>query len=271
MDDPEDRGALERAGASSPESAESPPWASPPSASSDADRGRGQRALEPRLGRPVVDTTSPGLPAGTAYARTVDTSSCLTMPTMGHDVISVSALGPSGGKADYSNYGFKYTDVSAPGGYFRDFFGTPQYRQLANEVLSAYPKALAERPASSTRTAPESRVGDRAELPGHRLRLLPVPAGNLDGLAARRGRRRADRQPLRPQAGRQGRQGSARDESRTREKILERSATDHACPVPATVDYTIVGRDRGASTRRASATPTRTTSTARAWSTRSPP
>ena len=66
------------------------------------------------------------------------------MPTMGPHVISVSALGPSGGKADYSNYGFKYTDVSAPGGYFRDFFGTPQYRQLGNEVLSAYPKHLAQ-------------------------------------------------------------------------------------------------------------------------------
>ena len=26
------------------------------------------------------------------------------------------------------------------------------------------------------------------------------------------------------------------------EKILERTATDHACPVPPTIDYTIVGR-----------------------------
>jgi lantibiotic leader peptide-processing serine protease len=26
------------------------------------------------------------------------------------------------------------------------------------------------------------------------------------------------------------------------EKILKRTATDHACPVPATIDYTSVGR-----------------------------
>ena len=31
-------------------------------------------------------------------------------------MISISALGPSGYKADYSNYGIEQTDYSAPGG-----------------------------------------------------------------------------------------------------------------------------------------------------------
>ena len=47
------------------------------------------------------------------------------MPTEGPHVIGVSALGPSGRKADYSNYGTEQITVSAPGGWFRDGFGTP--------------------------------------------------------------------------------------------------------------------------------------------------
>ncbi len=58
-------------------------------------------------------------------------------------MISVSALGPSGAKADYSNYGTEQTDFAAPGGYFRDFFGTPQYRVNENLILSAYPRNVA--------------------------------------------------------------------------------------------------------------------------------
>ena len=42
-------------------------------------------------------------------------------------MLSVNALGPSGRKAYYSNYGVEQTPVSAPGGDRRDFFGTPLY------------------------------------------------------------------------------------------------------------------------------------------------
>jgi hypothetical protein len=58
-------------------------------------------------------------------------------------VIGVSSLGPTTTKADYSNYGTEQTDVSAPGGYFRDGFGTPSYRSVTNLILSAYPESLA--------------------------------------------------------------------------------------------------------------------------------
>jgi subtilisin family serine protease len=88
------------------------------------------------------DASSPDYPPGTAADRTV-TNECLIMPGEGPHVISVSALGPSEAKADYSNYGEGQIDVSAPGGWFRDGFGTPTYRTPYNEVLSSYPLDLA--------------------------------------------------------------------------------------------------------------------------------
>jgi lantibiotic leader peptide-processing serine protease len=95
------------------------------------------------LGHPTSDDTSPDFPPDTAYHRDVD-NSCITVPTETRGVIAISALGPSGYKADYSNYGIEQTDFSAPGGWFRDYFGLPQNRQPENENLSAMPRALAE-------------------------------------------------------------------------------------------------------------------------------
>jgi subtilisin family serine protease len=95
------------------------------------------------LGNPTFDDTSPDFPPGAAYPRDVD-NSCITVPTETRGVISISALGPSGYKADYSNYGIEQTDFSAPGGWFRDYFGLPQNRQPENLNLSPMPQALAE-------------------------------------------------------------------------------------------------------------------------------
>ena len=56
------------------------------------------------------DDTSPDYPADAdlnpteAYPRTV-TDDCLDLPSEGPNVLSVSSVGPSGIKADYSNYG----------------------------------------------------------------------------------------------------------------------------------------------------------------------
>jgi subtilisin family serine protease len=94
------------------------------------------------LGHPTFDDTSPDFPPGAAYPRDVD-NSCITVPTETRGVIAISALGPSGYKADYSNYGIEQTDFSAPGGWFRDYFGLPQNRQPENENLSAYPLNVA--------------------------------------------------------------------------------------------------------------------------------
>ncbi len=91
------------------------------------------------LGRPTTDGSSPNVPAGKAYDRTVD-NGCLTVPAETDGVISVSALGPSGRKAYYSNYGVEQTDFSAPGG---DAFDTPDNKVNPEaQILSAYPESL---------------------------------------------------------------------------------------------------------------------------------
>ena len=91
------------------------------------------------LGHPRPDASSPDYPPGTSYLRTIDNADCLDLPVEGHHVIGVSAIGPTTAKADYSNYGVEQISVAAPGGYFRDGFGTPSYRTNGNQVLSTYP------------------------------------------------------------------------------------------------------------------------------------
>jgi subtilisin family serine protease len=92
------------------------------------------------LGNPLPDIASPDYPANTAHDRTIDPATCLTMPTEGPHSIGVGSFGPSQAKADYSNYGVEQISVSAPGGWYRDYFGTPQFRTNENEILSTYPK-----------------------------------------------------------------------------------------------------------------------------------
>jgi subtilisin family serine protease len=94
------------------------------------------------LGAPTEDVISPDFPPGTEKVRTVD-NSCLVLPSEGVFAITTSALGPSGRKAYYSNYGLPEIDISAPGGDRREFFGTPQYNAPENRVLSSYPYTVA--------------------------------------------------------------------------------------------------------------------------------
>ncbi|HET6533940.1 MAG TPA: S8 family serine peptidase [Actinoplanes sp.] len=97
------------------------------------------------LGNPRTDTSSPDYPADSAYPRPIDNSSCWDLPAEGPHVIGVSAVGPSKTKADYSNYGVEQISVAAPGGWFRDGYGTPSFQTDANMILSTYPlKVLQE-------------------------------------------------------------------------------------------------------------------------------
>ncbi|WP_041834492.1 S8 family serine peptidase [Actinoplanes sp. N902-109] len=96
------------------------------------------------LNDPQEDSTSPDY--GTdPYERPIDNKTCVSLPTEGPHVIAVSSVGPSKAKAVYSNYGTEQITVAAPGGFTRDFYGTPQYNQTANNILSSYPlKVLQE-------------------------------------------------------------------------------------------------------------------------------
>ncbi len=95
------------------------------------------------LANPRHDFSSPDYPAGAAHERTIDNGTCVDLPVEGPHVIGVDSLGPSGRKSDFSNYTTDLTsgevEVSAPGGWFRDGFGTPSYRVNENLILSSYP------------------------------------------------------------------------------------------------------------------------------------
>ncbi|WUJ04156.1 S8 family serine peptidase [Actinoplanes sp. NBC_00393] len=89
------------------------------------------------LGRPRVDTSSPNYGAE-PYDRKVDNKTCVHMPQEGPHVVNTTALGPSGRKADYSNYGVEQAEIAAPGGDQGDGYG------VAGEILSSYPKKVLE-------------------------------------------------------------------------------------------------------------------------------
>ncbi len=100
------------------------------------------------LGKPGVDESSPDYPGGTERPRTIDNATCLSMPGEGHHVVNVTSVGPSGTKADYSDYGLERAWVAAPGGFFRDGVGTPTFRTNGNLILSTYPKHVLQEEGS---------------------------------------------------------------------------------------------------------------------------
>ncbi|HEX5741519.1 MAG TPA: S8 family serine peptidase [Pilimelia sp.] len=94
------------------------------------------------LGNPGTDATSPNYPDGAAHDRVIDNATCLDLPVEGAHVIGVSSLGPSTRKSDYSNYGVEQISVAAPGGFSRDYHGTPEHNKPENLILSTYPKKV---------------------------------------------------------------------------------------------------------------------------------
>ena len=64
-------------------------------------------------------------------------NTCLDLPTEGNNVISVSSIGPSKTKSDFSNWSYEETTVAAPGGWFRDTGWTPGTRSAASRTRSS--------------------------------------------------------------------------------------------------------------------------------------
>jgi subtilisin family serine protease len=175
------------------------------------------------------DDTSPDYPVGTEYARTV-TNDCLDLPAEGPNVITVSSVGPSGIKADYSNYGD--IDVAAPGGYFRDLFGTKAYRSPLNEIWAPYPEAVARANGEITKGG---------GVPSNDFVVRDCVKNVCSYYQGIQGTSMASPHVTGVAALVVGALGGDADPDLVAQIVLG-SAADHACPSPATVDYTVVGR-----------------------------
>ena len=214
------------------------------------------------LGNPQPDTISPDFPDGTAHPRTIDNATCLSLPVEGPHSISVSALGPSMAKADYSNYGTEQISVSAPGGWFRDYFGTPQFRTNENLILSAYPHnvGIAEGNIDAAgnitpqgvalgvqkATFPNGSVGYYQFLQGTSM-ASPHAAGVAALIVSEYGKAKKDGKKNHWKNKKKKKKRKAKDgfgmSPDAVQRVLEGTAFNTPCPVPNTVDYLDEGRD----------------------------
>jgi lantibiotic leader peptide-processing serine protease len=185
------------------------------------------------IGKPTTDETSPDFPPDTAYPRTVN-NSCKSEPTEAPGVIGISSVGPSERKAYYSNYGVEQTDLSAPGGDRRDFFGTSRYNTPPNTVIAPYPTydAVANGDLNPDGTPNNPFVlADCSRGPCAYYQYLqgtsmasPHAVGVAALVVASRGHR--DRV-----------NGGLTLSPATVERVMKKTAQDHACPDPPLFHY----------------------------------
>jgi len=203
------------------------------------------------ISHPRTDDTSPDYPAGTEHDRTIDNANCLDLPVEGPHVIGVSSLGPSERKADYSNWASDLTsgelEVSAPGGWFRDGFGTPTYRTNGNLILSTAPlnvlQASGAVDANGNITPAAAAAGitkDCGTVKGKAvcgyyqyLQGTSMASPHAAGVAAL---------AVSAHGHSQGRSGFGLAPDKVRALVMG-TATDHACPTPPLQSYAEVGRD----------------------------
>ncbi|MEV4378406.1 S8 family serine peptidase [Streptosporangium sp. NPDC049644] len=183
----------------------------------------------------LADGSSPdfvGSPGELPRPRTIPPS-CVSMPSEGRHVISVSSTGVSGRKAYYSDYGDGHVDVAAPGG---DVYDTGDgSRDVTRATLAAYPEALARQRGQldpdGTPNVTSVVRNCRGEVCAYYQYLQgtsmasPRAAGVAALIVARFGR------PDRVHGGKTLHPAVV-------EMVLKGTATRTACPVPAAHTYT---------------------------------
>ncbi|MCI2238338.1 S8 family serine peptidase [Paenibacillus sp. TRM 82003] len=192
------------------------------------------------LGVPGVDTSSPDYPVDAdgnpvdARERTIDNSTCLSVPAESNGVVTVTSTGPSGRKAYYSNYGTEQADVAAPGG---DAYDTPDNRvDPAGLILAAYPEDLAiangdvdEAGEPTTPFVVRQQTEDGEDAYYQYLQGTSMAAPHAAGVAALIVSEYGEKDPAHP--------GTLTLDPSLTEALLLGTAEDVACPVPAEFTY----------------------------------
>ena len=220
------------------------------------------------ISNPRHDFSSPDYPVETAFERTIDNDTCFDLPVEGPHVLGISALGPSGKKSDFSNYatdlGSHEIELSAPGGWFRDGFGTPTFQTVGNEILSTAPthvmqeEGLVDENENVTPDGVEAGVQKSCNSNGHCgfyqfLQGTSMASPHASGVAAL---------AVSAHGYRDGSRGLTLSPHRVK-RLMSRTAINHACPPGGVQDYLQEGRD-AEYTATCAGTLSSTASTARA-------
>ena len=204
------------------------------------------------MANPGTDLSSPDY-GEDPHSRTIDNATCSNLPTEDPHVLGITALGPSGKKADFSNYTTQprsgEVDLSAPGGWFRDYLGTSQYRTVDNEILSTYPTKVLQGEgyvdAAGNLTPAGTAAGviqqcQATAAPGTTkcgfyqwLQGTSMASPHAAGVAAL---------AVGAHGHRAGKAGFTMKPDAVA-SLLMRTATDHTCPAGGVQSYTQEGRD----------------------------
>ena len=203
------------------------------------------------MANPGTDSSSPDY-GEAPHERTIDNATCLNLPAEGPHVLGITALGPSGRKADFSNYttdpSSGEVELSAPGGWFRDGIGTDSYRSNGNLILSTAPLGVLQ---AAKQVDADGNITPAGEAAGVMKQCQDKPARGttrcgyyrwLQGTSMATPHATGVAALAISAHGRPSPHGGFGMDPDAVRRLLLTTASDHACPAGRVEDYTPEGR-----------------------------